>query len=78
VSDSPPQTFSTFNGTIQGVLDGTNTMFSTGVVLRRAQIWWNGVLMTLESDCTFGSRSLLFLGTQIPQAGDVLTIQGWV
>jgi hypothetical protein len=78
MSDSPPQTFSTFNGTIQGNLDGTNILFSTGVELRRAQVWWNGILMSLDFDCAFGGRWLQFLGTQIPKRGDIVTIQGWI
>ena len=78
MKDSPPQTFSTFNGTIQGAVNGTNPLFTTGVELRRAQVWWNGVLKTLGSDCAFSGHSLQFLGTSIPQPGDVVTVQGWV
>lgn len=78
----PPQQFAsdTTPATIYGVIDGTNAVFSTGVVLRRAQIWKNGKLMTLNVGCAFGAPTqyVLFLAGHIPQPGDTLLIYGWI
>lgn len=74
----PPQQFTTADGTIQGALDGVNATFTLGVTLRRAQIWRNGLLMTQNFDCIFGSRVIIFLPGQIPQPGDVIEVQGYV
>lgn len=66
--------------TIQGTIDGTNSVFSVGPVLRRAQVWKNGLLMTLNVDCSGGnsSRYIVFLAGHIPQPGDKLLIYGWI
>lgn len=66
--------------TIQGAIDGTNAVFSVGPMLRRAQVWKNGLLMTLNVDCAVGvpSRYVTFLAGHIPQPGDKLLIYGWI
>lgn len=78
----PPQMF-TSQGTVPtlvGLIDGTNAVYSTGVVLRRAQIWKNGLMMTLNVDVVFGAPSqyVKFLDGHIPQTGDSLLIYGWI
>jgi hypothetical protein len=74
----PPQQFSSTDGTIQGSIDGTNTVFTVGAPLRRARVSKNGVLMTLNEDCYFAGRSTTFSGAQIPQPGDALLIEGYI
>lgn len=77
---APPQQFSSQGGTIAGLIDGTNTVFSIGPQVRRAQVWKNGLLMTLNVDCAVGvpSRYVTFLAGHIPQPGDKLLIYGWI
>lgn len=76
--NAQPQQFTTADGTLQGSVNGTNQFFTTGVVLVRRRVFWNGVAMTEGVDCVTGPRSVSFLGTQIPQAGDIITVQGYV
>lgn len=66
-----------YPGTILGVIDGANRTFSLGVELRRAQIWRNGVLMTLNVDVFFGGRYMLFSEPQTPVPGDYIMLFGW-
>lgn len=74
---APPQQFSSTDGTITGAIDGVNAVFLLGVVLRRTSVWKNGLLMTLNTDCAAGGRSIVFLAGRIPQAGDVITVEGY-
>jgi hypothetical protein len=67
-----------YPGTIIGPIDGTNRIFHVGVVLRRAQIWRNGVLMTLNYDVSFGNRYMVFSVGQTPQVGDSIMMFGWI
>jgi hypothetical protein len=73
----PPVVFSTADGTIAGTLDGVNDVFTIAVPLKRARIFRNGQLMTLNVDAVHGGVAVKFLSNQIPQAGDLLVIQGW-
>ena len=77
INANTPQQFTTGDGTIQGAVDGTNAVFLLGVTLRRATIWRNGILMTQNLDCVFGGRGILFLASQIPQPGDIITVAGF-
>lgn len=69
----PPQQYSSANGSVKGVIDGTNAVFTLGVVVPRAMIFRNGVAMTLNTDCTFSGQTIVFLPGHIPQAGDIIT-----
>lgn len=71
-----PQFFSTSDGSVQGTIDGTNAVFLLPAILSRAQVFRNGAAMTLNFDCVFGERSLVFLPGQIPQPGDIITVLG--
>jgi hypothetical protein len=73
----PPQQFSTNDGTIQGVVDGVNTIFTVGVYLHRAQVTVNGVVQTQNWDFAFGGTALIFMPISVPAAGSVITVQGW-
>ena len=64
--------------TIFGVMDGVNRIFTWGVVLRRADVFRNGVLQTLNVDVCVGPTSMTFLPGSEPQPGDILTMRGWV
>jgi hypothetical protein len=75
---APPQQFSTKDGSIQGALDGVNAVFLVSANLARARVWRNGVMMTLNFDCIAGGQAVLFLPGQIPQPGDVITIEGYL
>lgn len=66
-----------FGPTIFGKLDGINRSFSFGVNLRRASVYRNGLLQTLNVDVMTGPTSVLFTPVSIPQPGDVITILGW-
>jgi ABC-type cobalt transport system substrate-binding protein len=74
----PPQQFSSEDGSLQGVIDGVNAAFLISAFLTRARVYRNGVMMTLNVDCVAGGRSILFLRGQIPQPGDVVTVQGYM
>lgn len=64
--------------TLLGILDGVNAAFSTGVVLRKAVAYRNGVRMTLNVDVVAAGQYVIFLAGQIPQPGDLLVVLGWV
>jgi hypothetical protein len=74
----PPQQFSTNDGSIQGAVDGVNTTFLISAALTRARVFRNGVLMTLNYDCAAGGRAIVFMAGQIPQPGDVITVEGYL
>ena len=78
VTPSLPQAFSTAAGTISGVMDGVNPTFTIGVVCRFARVYRNGQRMTPNVDACFSGNAVVFLGEQIPQAGDGLLIYGYV
>ena len=74
----PPQIFSTADGTLQGLVNGINASFTVGCLLRQAFVWRNGILMTNGLDIALGGQSIEFLGSQIPQVGDVIRVEGWI
>lgn len=74
----PPQQFSSADGTVQGAMDGLNSVFTLSVRLRRMRVFRNGILMTLGLDCVTGLSSIVFLAGQIPQPGDIVTVSGYV
>lgn len=72
-----PQQFSTNDGTIQGVVDGVNRIFTLGVYLHRAQVSVNGVYQTQNWDFAFGGTVLIFMPISVPPKDAVITISGW-
>lgn len=64
--------------TIFGVLDGVNATFTTGVYIKRARVYRNGLLMTLGYDCAFYGTTVTFFKGQIPLPGDLIMIVGWI
>jgi hypothetical protein len=74
----PPQAFSSADGTIQGVMNGVNPEFIIGCWMRRAQVWRNGQLMTLNVDCCVGGQKIMFMGSQVPQSGDIIMVEAWL
>ena len=74
----PPQQFSTLDGTIQGLIDGSNAYFTLGVTVRRGRVFRNGVQLTLNNDCVFNGRYILFLPGATPQPGDVITAHAYI
>jgi hypothetical protein len=59
---------------VQGVIDGTNTVFTLGVIFSRAMVFKNGQGMTLNVDCVCSGRTVLFLPGRVPQPGDTITV----
>lgn len=85
--DSPPQYFASPSaafptylspGPISGAIDGTNSVFITGVQIKRARVFRNGILQTQNLDCSVGSNSVVFLKNSLPQVGDSLLFQVWL
>lgn len=70
------QRFSTALGTIVGTLDGVNRAFTTGVALKRGEVYRNGVLQTEGVDCVVSGKSIVFLAGHEPQAGDTIECFG--
>ena len=77
----PPQVFTTANGTLQGAIDGVNKLYTTGVVLKQAQVYRNGQRLTLNVDVMIGGQAVQILAdNQILQPGpppDILTVLGY-
>ncbi len=73
-----PAQFSSANGTITGTIDGTNATFFLSYPVATANVFRDGVLMTQPGDVTFGANVIVFQAGQIPQVGDVITVEGWV
>lgn len=72
-----PQQFTTKDGTIQGVVDGVNRIFTVQVYLHRAWVWVNGVVQTQNVDFAFGGTGLIFMPGSIPAADSIITLSGW-
>jgi hypothetical protein len=75
--DSPPQHFQSSDGSIQGAINGTNALFTTGVRFRRIWVYRNGKLQTLNADYVAGGQSFEFIN-QVPQTGDTISALVWV
>lgn len=73
-----PVQFSTEGGTITGTLDGVNDTFHLPYPLTTANVYRNGLLMTNITDSIFAFNLVVFQAGQIPIAGDVITVEGWV
>jgi hypothetical protein len=73
-----PMQFFSDDGTVQGAIDGVNRAFRIAVPLHRAQVFRNGVLQTLNFDCSFSGTGLLFAKSSVPIKGDRVSIVGWV
>ena len=74
----PPQQFSSTNGSIQGAINGVNTVYTLGAMVKRAKIFRNGLLQTLNYDCVFSGQTIVFLSINLPpQTGDVITALAW-
>jgi hypothetical protein len=74
--EPPAQMFSTANGSLQGVMDGVNTLFTMGVTLKRGRVWRNGVLQTHGTDVAVVGQAVVFLPGAEPQPGDIITVFG--
>ena len=73
-----PQSFSSEDGSIQGVMDGINTVFSTGVYLKQADIFLNGLVQTYGINVWLSGQFIIFLPGCVPQAGDRILASGYV
>lgn len=83
----PPLNFSSADGTIQGLINGMNPIYTVGVQLQRTRVWRNGVFLSLNADVVAGGNVVRFLDKGIPteqaphpnypQTGDIVLIQGW-
>jgi hypothetical protein len=63
--------------TISGGCDGSNSLFTWGCSLSRAQVFRNGLLQTNGVDIANGQTAVVFLNGIVPQPGDTLTILGY-
>ena len=75
---APPQKFTTADGSITGVMDGINNTFTTGVVLKQAFVFRNGVWQTSGVDMWLSGAYIVFLAGAEPVAGDIITAYGYV
>lgn len=73
----PPQQLTTANGTIQGSLDGVNSLFQWQIYFPLIQVYRNGVRLTNGVDYGAGSTAIAFLAGAVPVAGDIITIEGY-
>lgn len=79
----PPSNWNTADGSLQGAVDGVNTVYTTGVQLQRARVWLNGVFLTLNVDVVASGPVVRFLKF-VPQPAhlgapaDIVKVQGWV
>ena len=62
----------TADGSIQGVLDGVNKLFTTGIVLKTADVYRNGQKLAANYDVATGGQAIQFL-LLAPQPGDIIT-----
>jgi len=68
-----------FGATIFGTLDGVNNVFTTGGVnFQRARVYRNGILMTLNLDCSCSGDTIVFMPGQVPVPGDFILMMGWL
>lgn len=74
---SPPQQLTSADGTIQGNIDGVNSVFQWQIVFPLIQLYRNGVRLTQGVDYGAGTTAVAFLPGAIPVAGDILTLEGY-
>jgi len=72
-----PQYFSTADGSLQGALDGVNTVFTTGVVLKQAMVHRNGLGLTYGVDYGAVGAFIVFPPDGVPQPGDTIEVEGF-
>ena len=74
-----PIQFTTANGTIVGLIDGTNTVFTliTGGVTYLS-VYRNGDLQTFGVDYTAVNNQITFTAANVPQPGDLITAEAFV
>lgn len=76
-NQSVPVQFSSANGTIVGALDGSNLIFWLTVGVIGFSLFRNGDLQTLNIDYVSLNNQITFLPASVPQAGDILTAEGY-
>lgn len=77
-SGTAPAQFSSALGTITGAIDGSNTQFFLPYPVSTASVYRNGDRLTSGTDYTFGANLITFAALQIPTAGDIITVDGWL
>jgi hypothetical protein len=65
------------NPTIQGTIDGINSLFVVGIWFPQMEIWVNGLLQEINKDCVIGPTVIKFLPGSIPQPGSIITLNGF-
>jgi hypothetical protein len=65
-------------GALLGLNDGINGVFYTQVVLKRAQIFVNGRMQTLNYQCAASGRYIVFLPGFIPPVSSIINVIGWI
>lgn len=73
----PPQQLTSIDGTIQGNIDGINSVFTWQVYFPLISLFRNGVYLTQGVDYGAGPNAVAFMPGSIPQPGDVLTLKGY-
>ncbi len=72
-----PVQFSSLTGTVTGTIDGVNNTFYLSYPVTTANIYLGGILMANGVDVAFGANQMVFQPGQIPQPGNVITVEGW-
>ena len=73
----PPQELTSIDNTIQGVIDGQNSVFTWQIYFPLISLYRNGVYLTQGVDYGAGPTAVSFFPGAIPQIGDVLTLKGY-
>lgn len=73
-----PSQFTTADGTITPTPNGSTTQFFLAYPVSTVAVYLNGDLMTKGVDYTAGANVVTFLPGQVPQSGDLVTVEGWV
>ena len=71
----PSQDISSANNALSGNIDGKNATFTFQVYSDRVKVFKNGIKMTQGVDVYVGRLSVTFSPAQIPQQGDILTLE---
>lgn len=73
----PPQQLTSADGTIQGNIDGVNSVFQWQIYFPLIQLYRNGVRQTQGVDYGAGPTCVAFLPGALPQVGDIITLIGY-
>ncbi len=73
----PPQQLTSADGTIQGNIDGVNSVFQWQIAFPLIQLYRNGVRQTQGFDYGAGPTAVAFMPGAIPVPGDILTLEGY-